>query len=240
MHCKTVIKIDTQFKNASDSNSSFVWDLGKTVLNITGFNLSDYYIPNSSYIVNSFNYQFLVTYNAVNYVISITRQNYNATQLATELQTQLNTIAAVFTVTYNTQTNKFSFSSSALAFVFNFTDYPRCARLLGFENTATTSSTSLTAPNCSRILISPYYTIVIAELPTTNYQKKGTSTFTINNNYNAGIVASPVANDLINNFYKLPDPISCSKLSVQLLDSDYNLVDLNGMSWFCEIQLFHS
>ena len=238
---KTVIKIDSRLRDSTYSNSnSFIWQIGRQISCINRFNLCDYYIPNSSYVVNAHNYQFICTYNSVNYTISLTKKNYTATQLATELQTQLNnTVANVFTVTFDSQTNKFSFTSSGLAFVFNFSNYPLAGRLIGFPASATTSGTSLTATNCARIAITPYYFINIPELPTNNIQKAGASTFTINNNYQAGAIASPEGNELINNFY-CSSPVSISQLTITLLDADMNPCELNGLDFYIELELYQS
>lgn len=98
-------------------------------------------IPMSLYLINENFNTIYFNINSISYMATIPTGNYNATELASEMQTQMNAIttsasvATSFTVTYNTRLDKFTFSSTLLAFSLLFANNPRnLASLLGFSD----------------------------------------------------------------------------------------------------------
>jgi len=90
-------------------------------------------IPMPMYLVNSYFNKLVITINSIDYTVQLVNGNYNETNLATEIQTQLNALhIATFTVTYVALTDNFSFTCST-AFSMKFTGYPNpLNQLLGF------------------------------------------------------------------------------------------------------------
>ena len=98
-------------------------------------------IPMSLYLINENFNTIYFNINSISYMATIPTGNYNATELASEMQTQINavvasaSVATTFAVTYNTRLDKFTFSSTLLAFSLLFANKPRnLASLLGFSD----------------------------------------------------------------------------------------------------------
>lgn len=126
-------------------------------------------IPMSLYLINENFNTIYFNINSISYMATIPPGNYNATELASEMQNQMNNIAAsasvatTFAVTYNTRLDKFTFSSTLLAFRLLFANKPRnLASLLGFSD--------------------------IKEQYTSDINSQITSEFRINLNYNNYII----------------------------------------------------
>ena len=83
-------------------------------------------IPYSFYNINLTNNILYYTLNSVNYTIAITPGNYNITQLITFLKSNM----SGFTITYNSMTNKITFSHST--YNFSFLSTSTCNEILGF------------------------------------------------------------------------------------------------------------
>lgn len=101
-------------------------------------------IPMSLYIINENFNTIYFNINSISYMATIPTGNYNASELASEIQNQMNAIttsasvSTSFTVTYNTRLDKFTFTSSLLAFSLLFADKPRnLSILLGFSDIKT-------------------------------------------------------------------------------------------------------
>ena len=98
-------------------------------------------IPMSLYLINENFNTIYFNINSISYMATIPPGNYNATELASEMQSQINavvasaSVATTFAVTYNTRLDKFTFSSTLLAFSLLFANKPRnLASLLGFSD----------------------------------------------------------------------------------------------------------
>lgn len=98
-------------------------------------------IPMSLYLINENFNTIYFNINSNSYMATIPTGNYNPTELASEMQNQMNAIttsasvSTSFTVTYNTRLDKFTFESSLLAFSLLFADKPRnLSILLGFSD----------------------------------------------------------------------------------------------------------
>ena len=72
-------------------------------------------IPYSFYNINTTNNTLNYTLNAVNYTVTITSGNYNITQLITFLKSSM----SGFTISYNSLTNKITFSHSTYNFKYH-------------------------------------------------------------------------------------------------------------------------
>jgi hypothetical protein len=98
-------------------------------------------IPMSLYLINANFNTIYFNINSNSYIATIPNGNYSPTELATEIQVQMRTvatslsIATTFTVTYNTRLDNFTFESDRLAFSLLFAGKPKnLASLLGFSD----------------------------------------------------------------------------------------------------------
>lgn len=226
--------------SAYPSASAFVWFLNKQISNIRQYNLADYYIPNSSYNVNDYNKTIYINYGGTNYIVNMTPSNYNTTQLCTHITTLLNSnVANVFTVSYNTQTNKITFTSTGFTFNLTFTSYNKAtAKLLGFTQGTTTTALSITSPNVANLAITPLYYLKIDEFPSNNIKYGVDTTFVLNNNVNQLSYSDAMDAELLNNITILQNSFNLSQLTLKLYDINDNLVDLNGLDFVLEIDVY--
>lgn len=65
--------------------------------------------------------------------VNLTRGDYSAASLSTELETQLNTVSANWTVTYSSSTNKFSISNTSVVSIL-WTQATQAAETFGFNS----------------------------------------------------------------------------------------------------------
>jgi len=190
-------------------------------------------IPYSFYNINSSNNVLNYTLNFVNYTIAITPGNYNITQLITFLKSNM----SGFTITYNSMTNKITFSHSTYNFI--FLSSSTCQEILGFvKNTAYTSlGLSLISNNCVSLI--PIKCInVVSNLLTYNINKS-------NPNNQSILCCVPVTtqpNSIIehkniNNFRSNLFINQISNIAIKLTDQNNNALDLNGLDFFMTIQL---
>lgn len=126
-------------------------------------------IPVSFTLVNSSNNTLVI--NSTTY--TLTKGNYNATSLLTELSTKL----SGYTVTYSTTTNKYTLNNTTADFTIKSSS--TCLKLLGFATDADTASTSHTLTSTYNVDLSGDNTIYIdiANLHTHNLSSStGTNT----------------------------------------------------------------
>ena len=190
-------------------------------------------IPYSFYNINSTNNVLNYTLNSVNYTITITSGNYNITQLIASLKS----LMTGFTISYNSITNKITFSHSTYNFIFLASS--TCQEILGFvKNTAyTSSSLALISRNCISLI--PIKCInVVSNLLTYNINKS-------NPNKQSILCCVPVTtqpNSIIeyknnNNFRSNLFINQISNITIKLTDQNNNTLDLNGLDFFMTIQL---
>jgi len=107
------------------SSSNFAIELPVEYKNVYSMKLIDIELPSNYYVFSELNQNIKMTVrvDTVKQTISISEGTYSPTQLALELQGQLNAafIDAGFQVTFNSATMKFVFGCSKL-FTFNFTE----------------------------------------------------------------------------------------------------------------------
>lgn len=227
-------KIDTRdYSNPSN----FVFKLNNQINKVSKFTLKNWSIPNSSYNVNNNNNSFTLHYNVTNYTINITKGNYNALSLATALTSLFNTAVggAIFTITYDQATNKYTFVSSGSSFYF-VVSY-ETGQLLGFVTGQTSTGTSLTSTNGINLVNTPYYYLAIQEISSNDYQNISRSSFLIDNNVPyLGISSNNVGIDYTININEL----NISQLTILLFDSNGHIVDLNGLSYLLMFEFFNN
>ena len=184
-------------------------------------------IPYSFYNINSTNNTLNYTLNSVNYTITITPQ----------IITALKTLMTGFTISYNSITNKITFSHST--YNFSFLSTSTCQEVLGFElkTSYTSSSLSLVSVSCIS-LISIKCINVVSNLLTYNINKS-------NPNNQSILCCIPITtqpNSIIeyknsNNFRSNLFINQISTIVIKLMDQNSNVLDLNGLDFFLTIQL---
>ncbi len=146
-----------QFK--SDSNYVF---RDRSIARVYAMRMVASGFPNADYPINASNNNIDVLYNGTNYTVQLTTSTLITTQaaLVTELQTELQTINAGFTVTAS-GTNKLQIQHSTNDFTLLFgsgsNSLTCAAKVLGFPLAdAASTSHSLTSPNPIDLQGSPY------------------------------------------------------------------------------------
>ena len=97
--------------------------------------------------------------------IELTTQYANGDDLATDIQTKIDAISAgSATVTYNSNTCKFTITNTT-SFSLKFGDNTTntCYELIGFNQSNTDASTTITSPNMSQLVPFKYITINVAQ-----------------------------------------------------------------------------
>jgi hypothetical protein len=149
---KTRVPIDSRTRdiNIYPNQNSYAIDLEDTLEDVNSCQMIWAHIPMPMYLINTYFNSLVLVIGATNYMITLTKGNYDHNTLLTELQTQLNTngAGATFTVTYTASTDNYTFSCN-VPFTFNFLGYANpLNQLLGFKLQNYSSN--------GNILIAPY------------------------------------------------------------------------------------
>lgn len=210
---------------------------------IKDFRIGKITIPYSFYNLKQQFFNF--TYNSVLFDIEVPAGNYTAQSLATFLQNTLSTeTGAAITVTYSQSTNKFSVQvSSPNNFSFDFEDpLPynySIQKALGFANLIPTTS-SYTSVNCANLNCSDNLYIRSQTLSYYNpsiFQTQRDQVIQL-----VPILVNPFNFIFYENQQEISFPCdyrSLSTFDIQLIDDYGNIIDLNGLDWTFEIQIFN-
>ena len=194
-------------------------------------------IPGTFYNVDDINNLLVYNVNAgANINLVIPPANYNVNSLLTYLQT----VMTGFTITFNTASNKYTFTHATN--VFSFKSTSTCFELLGLQEGATYNSTglSLTSDLCINFFTIQTVMIEISNLITNN------KTSNASENNPSILVSIPITtsqNSVLsyvnshNLFEKINSVKNFASLQVRLLDQDLALLDLNGANWTATLQI---
>lgn len=197
--------------------------------------IDNFVCPISFFVVSDTNNLLII--NSTNYFI--TEGNYNALTLTTEL----NSILSGFTVTYDSNTNKLTFSRST---TFTISSQSTCLKIIGFSeginHTATLSGMNYTLTSNYVVNLSGTSLIYI-DIPTVttrNISSKNGGAFTT-------IIKSVVCDVPYGSILSYTNNTNSavvlkekyiSYFNVRLLDDEYNLLDLNGQHFTLTLELF--
>lgn len=114
------ITLNTISRTSNSEISNPIYFLDKALYNLRSYKVKNITIPLSIYTIDSRNNKLLVQEDTDEPVeITLTPQNYTATQFASELKTKMDAITTkVYTITYNSQTNKFTITVDTGDFAF--------------------------------------------------------------------------------------------------------------------------
>jgi hypothetical protein len=224
-------------KRISGTTNAFVFELGVSIpLKSTKVSLHKVVMPWLYYNINSSNNTIIVRDTGTGFpvTVTVTPGNYTPAEIATALQTALNATAnsggTSWTVTYNPIT--FVYSITRTLTVYDFILGGTIRAVIGITTTANVAlpAASTTAPTFG--WLKQIY-IQIAQFPKTYYIAQAPSTF-------ASFSIDPSATPGTMLFYE-PDPkmqeivgisdYSLNVLHISLIDSDGNLVSINGAEW---------
>jgi hypothetical protein len=191
-------------------------------------------IPNTMYNINYSNNTLVVYASGVVNVLPIPEGNYNINQLLTELKSSM----PYFTITYNSLTNKITFTYSS---DFSFYASSTILGVLGFNEGALVSSSNFTLESTHCCNLMPIKCInVVSNLTTYNINKA----FPNSQNILASIPVNCQPYAMIqyennNNFRSNLYTNNISMLTnIKLVnDSDGQLVDLNGVHYSMTFQI---
>lgn len=231
---KSLIIVDSSKRNQEiyPNNSDWVYKCQSNYIKPKKFKLVAGIIPNTQYIINGNNNILSLTYSSTNYNASIAIGNYTSSTLSTALQTALNNAnvpSTTFTITNNSTTSTYTLNSTN-AVSYNFSNNPSLAKILGFSNVNTSSSTSLTSTNSYRVNTTTLYKIHIKEIQSqydTNMDLNFNFIVLNNVNSNEYLYIYPDVNNVANEIDITYD-INITNLHIKVYDENNNLIQLNN------------
>ncbi len=232
-------QVETIFINSRDrsplsvSSSDFEIDLPKLFINVKSIDFVGAIIGNTIYTINNNNnkLRYIESIGLVPTTVTLTNGVYTANQLASHLSVVLTANSAnlsSYTVTYDAQTFKFTFSSSLVSFMFSFTGLVNnCSYELGFvEDSNTSTASSITAPYVAKIVD----TFILVE--TDFHNNVQTSNHSVNCSWVLELPPSGTYTgvSLVNSFQVIPPmPMpSFRKIKIRLKNCKNKTVDFNG------------
>jgi hypothetical protein len=233
-----LIVIDSSQRNKTlySNNNRFEYQCQKEYYNGKRLSLQSAIIPNTQYVINDNNNQINVTRSSTLYTANITKQNYNPTSLATQIQTALNALAipsTTFTVTVDTNALKYTIVSTQ-AVTYNWSMNTIISQMLGFPITDSSSVTTTTSTNVYNISTTRYYKIRIGD----EYQSEHDTNilgskfhFIIQNDSNSGSYTYINNTNNVNTVYDITKRNPMKRLMIELYDEWNNLVNLNGSEY---------
>jgi len=241
---ESIIIIDSSKRNQSiyPSNNNFVYNTTNQYTNPSKIELLSAIIPNSQYVINSFNNLFNLTYSSTLYTSVIPPCNYTASSLAVSLQTSLNRLSVpstTFTVTVNLNTMTYTITSTNPV-VYNFSLNPILSQILGFGSTNSSSVSTISSKNAFQVSTSRYWKLYIKEFDT-NYDTNisGLFNFIILNNVNNSDYLYMIKDiNCVNNSHEINIRRNITTLSIELRDEWNNLVDLNGCNYLLILKIY--
>lgn len=215
--------------------------------NVIGFRLVNAIVPYTIYTVNDNNRFFTITVGSDPTTIELIKASYTFSELGIHLQDRINTAfgSTDYTVTNDITTIYTNYkytitNTSPQNFTINWSQFPECARLFGFENKDTSGLTNSYTSEYSIDHSIHYVDLVIKEIPgiACKMSSKGKQII-------ARIPFTNVSGGLI--YYRSPEgelqssnyffPIKLSSLTIQLFDDYGNEYDSNNGDNYFEFEI---
>ena len=189
-------------------------------------------IPFSFYSMNTNNNLLSYSINSINYFITITPGNYNAINLISFINQNLQ---SGLTCSYNQITSKITFSHTTSEFIINSSS--TCLVLLGINKTFSSISKSLTCDNCLNLqTVQAIYMLTnlsIGNMCVGNLNRNNVLlSIPVESSPNSSIVYQN-QNNFRNNLYSN----NLNFINIKLADQYQNALDLNGQHWVATLQL---
>jgi hypothetical protein len=239
------LQSDKATTSISDSHKLFILDeIIETDPHINLLiGLTSFEMPYSFYNVNQFNNTFEISANGNTVNFNISSQNYTATQLATELTSQLAVSSRVtllgqtITCTFDDQSTKFLFNSTATAIPYTITSNTTMNKILGLELPSTSGVGFLFSNNIINLSGSPSIYFRLNNIGIRNRDSRGKTDGTIQKiNVNCNFGEFIFYESLENIYYPLSNR-TITQLDITLTDSDNNELFLNGAEFSCTLTI---
>jgi hypothetical protein len=234
------ILINLNSINAIQNNGTFLSDVYFNFKNIIKdvddileiqVSISNAQIPYSFYNVNVYNNKLSVDYNGTPYILTLTRGNYNATNLITEIQTQFinaGITGSIITISSITGTLSVSIGSGTLQIL---STGSTIYKVLGLE-IGTDYTAPFTAPFPLNLLGTLRLRICSYELIT--YNLDSTNMTSLNCLATIPIESATFGVILYDNITNIKTRLNNSQLDgfdILIFDDDNNLVNFNNVNW---------
>jgi hypothetical protein len=188
-------------------------------------------IPVSFYVINEYNNQFKFKLNvSAITTVSIPFGNYNSTSLISALNTALNDVNMVITISKLTGKLTFTYNNSFII----YNDFPfSLGNILGFnENTINNSiASAITPPNMLNLLGAKKLNIISNELNTINHSSEVGSLSMLSSiavdQPSYGLIIYENKSGIKHNL-RVKD---INKVDIQILDEYHNLINFNNIDW---------
>jgi hypothetical protein len=196
-------------------------------------------IPNTFYLINSYNNILTISVDSVSTSYTITGGNYNVTTFITMLGTIL---PASYSVTYNSYTSKFILSNSSLNFTIKG-DTSTINRIMGFNTTTDSVSTltdgvyKLTLPYCFNFIPIPRLNFRSAALQLENYNSYDKSNDVFLSLQNNSQQNSMILFNNNTNLRYHVDVENLVQLDIRITDDFGHYIDFNNQIWYLTIQI---
>ena len=221
--------------NFGGSNSPEVYN------NVVGFRLVSAIVPYTIYTINDRNKSFTITISSTTTQVTLVNGSYTFIQLGDHLQDRINTAysSTDYTVTGDITSYKYTIkNTSPTDFKINWSQFPACARLFGFEKDTDESNLHSSEHSVDQSI--HYVDLVINEIPgiACKMSSKGKEVI-------ARIPFNDSSGGLI--YYRAPEgelqssnyffPIKLSSLTIQLFDDNGNEYDSNNGDNYFEFEI---
>jgi len=195
-------------------------------------------VPFSGYLVNSYHNSFSFKFPSSSiYEVTLDDGDYSASELATEIQSKMNSVSSGFSVSYISKIGKLVFSHTTSDFTISFAskNAQSFAHVLGFSPQKTYTSTSRSLKTANKVNLEYYkYMVMYIDQFTSN---KG-SNDTVNNSF-AVLYESQSTNNIRNDsnvLKKFTPPLArLQRLNISFYDRDGNPYDFNGVDHSFEL-----
>lgn len=233
------------------NKSKFIYELPSTYNNIKYLRILGIEIPHTIYTFSNIknNLSFTITYDDIDYKISISEGNYTTDEIISEIQSKFNiinnTTTQDFEISLNSITNKINISNNKNNnFNLNFkrnenanNSYPNIGYYLGYKEELYKNITTITGLNQINLIDNNYIYLKINELLNIYDPLVHNSFCKImlkNNITNTTYIREE---DIIASKYIFRDPIDLKKLYIELVDYKNNLLTLSPFNVTITIEL---
>jgi hypothetical protein len=212
------------------------------ISNVKNIKIQNAIIPLSFYNINS-NNNILIFNDGVARTANLTLGMYTANQLATMIQVAMNAISTlVFTVTYSSITQKFTFATTSnFSLLFTTPTTSILPDMLGFTKTIFTGASTFTSVNVASVnKIYSQVNICSSRLSLHNNQVASSNNYfgslicVINNSiFKPGEYLYYSNDDNSQNVMFSNEQSSLDNIDIKLYDVDNNLIEFNGVDEVC-------
>ena len=231
--------ISSANKNYGTSTNYYI-TLDEPLYNIQSVKLLHTRIPVSWYNITSANNIILFNEGSGNLIATLTKGNYNITELIIEIKNKMDLIGVnTYTVSYDKITMKLTISSTG-SYILSFaSSISTIWNMLGYNNVNTISNISHTSDNIIDLISVKYIQIVIPEIGiigrSTNTNNEYTFLVPVNED-KASIIQFNENNTFNQIQYNIHNKKDIQNLHIIIKDQDNNILDLNNSDTYLLIE----